>query len=65
MSDRTKYSGVCYSEVCFHIFHGNSAGRSNVVRYDGFTFLFSLVYVPGECHRFLHRGQTVITGSSL
>ena len=30
-----RYSGVRYSRVCFHIFYCNSAGLSNVVRYNG------------------------------
>ena len=53
-----RYSGVkCvlgpsksirYSEVCFPIFYCNSAGLSNVVRYNG---IFVIVrFVVAECH---------------
>ena len=38
-----RYSGVRYSRVCFHIFCCNSAGLSNVVRYNG-------VFVIAGCH---------------
>ena len=37
------YCGNHSSRVCFHIFYCNSAGLSNVVRYNG-------VFVIAECH---------------
>ena len=34
-SKSIRYSGVRYNRVCFNIFHCNSPGLSNVVRYNG------------------------------
>ena len=55
-------SGIRYSGVCFHIFYCNSAGLSNVVRYNGVFFIAGIViegchcsYVQPQRVRFLSR----------
>ena len=41
-----RYSGVRYSGVCFPIFYCNSAGLSNVVRYNG-VFVIARFIIAG------------------
>ena len=43
------YSGVHYSGVCFHIFYCNSAGLSNVVRYNRVYVITGFSIVGCHC----------------
>ena len=49
-----RYSGVRYSGVCFDIFHCNSAGLLNVVRYSGVPlYLIFLEQLPKNAFHIL------------
>ena len=45
-----RYSGVRYSGDCFHIFYCNSAGLSNVVRYNGVFIIAGFVIAGCHCN---------------
>ena len=49
LSKSIRYSGVCYSGVCFHVFYCNSAGLSNVVRYNRVFAIAGFVIAGFHC----------------